>query len=446
MENEWHLNEQDAKMSLNFKDVLFLRNALSGFFIHGRDHALSHAHVFCPYFAWTVYKKTFGDIAVYEPMTMSPSQASVFLQLSTKKTFLKQYKWGINTSTSTLPIAYLLLKRKKQYRAARPIISYSNFVFAKLFKATAIVLDLLIRAVCPKSSGLQLLPQMPSSLIAFLQSTPEDFDPTVHNQDLVGFFISIPVQRILDSVAEMIQLYCEQQKVHLESPRFSVLLQKKEVQLRIWRGKPRQGSRCAYYIFLKDVLPICQLSWECSIFSELGKTLREQRGTTIGNQISPMLAKLTVSLLEQQFFDKYSEQFARMRSQFFCVRYVDNRLLILDSRWAHLSCVQKLCSDMFYGSPVELQIVKSEDAEQEFLGFDARMSQARIAILIRQELWKIRHSRSAGHTSQKLAAYRSKRYNIARHIWPPEYRAQQIQQLQDLFRAAGYSISDLPRA
>ena len=351
-------------MSLKFKDVLSLRNVLSGFFIHGRDHALSHTQVFCPYFAWTIYKKIFGDIAVYEPMTMSPSQASVYLQLSTKKAFLRQYKWGINTSTSTLPLAYLLFKRKKQYRAARPIISYSNFVFAKLFKATAIALDLLIRAVCPRSFGLQTLPQMMSSLTTFLHSNPEDFDPAVFNEDLVGFFTSIPVQRILDSAAEMIRLYCEQQNVHLESTRFSVLLQEKDAQPRIWRGKPRQGSRRAYSIFLKDVLPICQLNCECSVFTVLGKTFRQQRGATIGNQISPMLANLTVSLLEQQFFGKHSEQSARIESEFFCVRYVDNRLLIVDTRWTHLSCIQKLCSDLFYGSPIELEAVTSEDAEQ----------------------------------------------------------------------------------
>ena len=50
---EWEAHEAAAHLALKFKDVLFLRNILQDFFIHGRDHALSHAHVFCPYFAWT---------------------------------------------------------------------------------------------------------------------------------------------------------------------------------------------------------------------------------------------------------------------------------------------------------------------------------------------------------------------------------------------------------
>ena len=213
IDSEWELHEPSAKYALKFRGVLFLRNVLLDVFIHGRDHALSHAHVFCPYFAWTVHKQTFGDAAVYESLTMNPTQASVFLSLSAKKQFLKRYKWAINTTTSSLPLAYLLFKRKKQYRAARPIISYSRFIDAKLFRATAIVLDLLIRAVCPKSLGLQTLPQMRQSLRSFLQDLPEDFDPATHNQDLVECLTNIPVSRILASVQEVILQYCEQQGV-----------------------------------------------------------------------------------------------------------------------------------------------------------------------------------------------------------------------------------------
>ena len=35
---------------------------------------------------------TFGNTAVYESLTMDPTQATVFLSLSTKKQFLTRYK------------------------------------------------------------------------------------------------------------------------------------------------------------------------------------------------------------------------------------------------------------------------------------------------------------------------------------------------------------------
>ena len=146
---QWPLHVQESFSALKYKDVLFLRNILDGFFAHGRDHAITHTHIFCPYFAWTVYKTTFGDRQVYEMLGLNASQAGVFLEESCKAPFLKKYSWGVNLRTSSMPIAYLLLKRKKQYRVARPIISYSFFVYARSFRATSIVLDLLIRDVCP---------------------------------------------------------------------------------------------------------------------------------------------------------------------------------------------------------------------------------------------------------------------------------------------------------
>ena len=88
------------------------------------------------------------------------------------------------------------------YRAACPIISYSFFIYARLSRATSIVLDLLIRDVCPQSFGLLTLPHMLKQLTTFLQNLPVDFDPELHNQDLIGFFTSMPVNRILSSVSE----------------------------------------------------------------------------------------------------------------------------------------------------------------------------------------------------------------------------------------------------
>ena len=346
---------------------------------------------------------------------MDPTQATVFLNLSTKKQFLKQYKWGINSSTSSLPLAYLLFKRKKQYRAARPIISYSRFIYAKLFRVTAIVLDLLIPAVCPQSFGLQTFPQILQALRSFLHDLPEDFDPATHNQDLVGFFTSIPVSRILSSVQEVIHRYCDQQRVDLKTTQFSVVLHENDVKLRIWGGRPRKGAKRAYSVFLQDVLSICQLSCECNAVTVMGKSFRQQRGATIGNQISPTLANLTVSLVEQKFVEQNSLQLQRTAPHFYCVRYVENRLLIVDQRWMHLSCLKTLCSDLFYGSPVELETVSATDAEQEFLGFDVQVLRASVTVLQRDEPWKVRICNSAGARAQKLAAYFSTCYSILRY-------------------------------
>ncbi|CAE7585152.1 unnamed protein product [Symbiodinium sp. CCMP2592] len=374
---------------------------------------------------------------VYEQLNMYVSQASVFLQESTKRSFLNKYKWGINLRTSSLPIAYLLFKRKKQYRVARPIISYSFFVYARLFRATSIVLDLLIRDVCPLSFGLATLPQMLGQLTAFMQQLPDDFSAEVHNQDLIGFFTSIPVQRILDSVGEVVQRYVRKHRADITQDVFSVRLDLQDSKLRVWKGRPRKGAQKTYLVYLQDIVAICRLSCECSVFTVMGKVFRQQRGATIGNQISPMLANLTVSLLEQRYMEEHQHVFRRV-PHFYCVRYVDNRLLICSADHSHYSVLQHLFSDMFYESPVELEQVISNDADQEFLGFDFISVESRLHLLIRDEPWKIRLPQSAGPLHQKLAAFTSKKLSILRHVWPPEDRVDQLRLLTQLFLKADF--------
>ena len=130
---------------------------------------------------------------------LQPSQAEIFLRSTTSRLFLRRYKWGVNLRTSSL-LAYILLKQKKDFKAARRIISYVHFLYAKLLRATAIALDLILRCVCPRSFGLDTLPSILQKMTVFLQQLPDDADPVVYNQDLVGFFTSIPVFRILNAV------------------------------------------------------------------------------------------------------------------------------------------------------------------------------------------------------------------------------------------------------
>ena len=106
IEQQPPLHVQESFSALKYKDVLYLRKILDGFFVFGRDHAITHTHVFCPLFAWTVYKATFGATQVYEMLGLNASQAGAFLEESCKAPFLKKYSWGVNLRTSSIPIAY----------------------------------------------------------------------------------------------------------------------------------------------------------------------------------------------------------------------------------------------------------------------------------------------------------------------------------------------------
>ena len=174
--------------------------------MHGRDHALSHCHAYCPWRFWKTVRDTFEDPEVYQTCMLERTALLQFLNSLTRQSWLRPYQWGIRRD-APLPTAYILIKQKKQFKAARPIIDYKRFVFAKLFRATAIVLDLLQKECLPQSYGNQTFPQMVQSLIQFLEQYPVGQPLRTYNQDLVGFFTSIPVDRILRSVEWLIEAF-----------------------------------------------------------------------------------------------------------------------------------------------------------------------------------------------------------------------------------------------
>ena len=108
---------------------------------------------------WKILKSTFGDEEVYTRSLLTPNQAQVFLATLTRKPWLKPYQWGVQ-ETAKLPCSYLLLKQKKQFLKARPIISYKSFVFGRLFQAASSALNMMLPVVFPNSYGHQSLPEI----------------------------------------------------------------------------------------------------------------------------------------------------------------------------------------------------------------------------------------------------------------------------------------------
>ena len=185
-----------------------------------------------------------------------------------------------------------------------------------------------MRATCPRSFGLNTLPSILQQLTQFFQLLPDDAHPVVFNQDLVGFFTSIPVFRILNAVRWAVNEYSMLQKSDVDSITFSVNLLEQDTKLRVWRGRARKAAKRTVLIHLSDIVHICELSCGAGVFTVMHKVFRQTRGATIGNQISPMLAGLTVSIEEEIYVSHLQSFFDANKPLFFCTRYVDNRLVI----------------------------------------------------------------------------------------------------------------------
>ena len=111
--SQWNLHSQFAWTTVKKRDLVYLRQ-LQGFVIHGRDHAINEIFIFCPYINWKVVKATFGDQQVYRSITLSPMQTQQYLLQQSRQGWLRFYFWGrTSSSSSSLPIAYILLKKRK---------------------------------------------------------------------------------------------------------------------------------------------------------------------------------------------------------------------------------------------------------------------------------------------------------------------------------------------
>ena len=137
---QWQSHCPESQYLLSMQDAEFIISVVRGSLVQGREYAPDDLHVFC----------------------------------------------GINKN-ATVPISCVLLK-KKQFAVARPIISYSSFIFGRLFRAASTLLNILFPAVYPGSFGLQTLPEIFKELHAFLCNAPIGIHLQQHNQDLVGFF------------------------------------------------------------------------------------------------------------------------------------------------------------------------------------------------------------------------------------------------------------------
>jgi len=432
---QWTQHLTHAQESVTHRDIKYLKSITKSLVVHCRDHAPSAIFVFCPYLYWTVLRRTFGDTTVYTQTTLTPTQATQFLQQLANQPWLRKYKWGCS-STNQCPTAYVLLKQKKQFLAARPIINYRRFLFAKLLKATAIILQQLLQSCMPNTFGLQSLQQIFSNLQQFLTHIPPDAELTVHNQDLAGFFTSIPAQRIMHSVRTLLDFY-KQQHPHVDhNTMFTVNLRQTDNTLRMFRGRPRKAANSHHQIRFGDIYDICQLSLQASIFTHMNHTFQQVRGSAIGNQISPVLANITVSHVEHQW--RTQPQIQLLLQQFsdriYITRYVDNRLVLIDKSQQHHAGIRHFLADTFYEPPVLLE----QEPDLSFLGCTIDPDRQTLSYIQPTNTWQFQPFASAASKQHKLSAAFSRICLAARHSYPRKQAKDDVESLIRRYVSLGY--------
>ena len=84
-------------------------------------------------------------------------------------------------------------------------------------------------------------------------------------------------------------------------------LREKDSKLRVWKGKARAAGTRMYQIWFQDILPIVRIACDSSYFTILGRVFAQQRGAAIGNQISPVLASISIAYLEHTWYSHHEK-------------------------------------------------------------------------------------------------------------------------------------------
>ena len=206
LQKQWSLHEQSVlrERRLDWRRVQNCKKALQDLVVHCEDHHPNHLMTFCPRFYFASVSRTWADPLVFQKLNMDAAAKKTWVFEQIPKQLKSRYPWGVDTSGS-LPVGFVLLKRKKMFRKGRNIVSYLHAPLRRLLAGAAYAMRLML---CTLWRGLDLsIPEIWRQIHRFLQDIPSSVALLRFNDDLVGFFNSVPRQMIVFALQMLVRDY-----------------------------------------------------------------------------------------------------------------------------------------------------------------------------------------------------------------------------------------------
>ena len=203
---------------------------------------------------------------------------------------------------------------------------------------------------------------MDKKTFLLLDKAPEDIKEEVHelflanedkpereliflNHDLVGFFNSIPQADIIQSVRYLI--------VEFTKNNNDIILIDPYRKLNpVHSGTSTHSIKSNMTkLNVQHIVDIIQFSFDACAFTAIGEVFRQTCGTSMGNQISPILSTCAIVVTEITWLRLFGQHVAsaHLADQLWIRRYVDNRAIIVDKDVLHSNPhIWQLASLHFY--------------------------------------------------------------------------------------------------
>ena len=432
-----HTKELQTNPRFSFHNIKHLLQWLPpNVVIHHADHEIHRITLFCPSFYFESACRTWDDPELFSRFPGNEEDAQKLIATALTPSLQNRYRWGINTS-STLPHGFVHLKRKKMFNKGRTLISYFGSRYGKLMQATARTLDTMCVMLWPQEAGQLSVPEIWKHIHQRFFRTDDDIQFAAINDDLVGFFNSVPQSRLLDAIQQLTTEWVNQ---HGETQVSVNMALKGPVVHTSFVGQCKKTSSNIKTVRVQDILTIVQASLSTHVFKAVNQIWVQHRGAGIGSHISPSLSNLAVTLIERSWRNAHLTFVQSSQLQLLFTRYVDNRFILFDHRFRSALPMRVLSDCFFYQAPVELETVE----DGTLLGFTIDVVQRTVRYQV-PPLWKIRDLHSAGSMRLRLSGLKSRATLIRRYTFPKQFVRDDLNQLIQLYVQKGFSKTDCQR-
>ncbi len=420
VETQWpiHLQAIEETDAVEWSTVQHLKQILEPLVAHCEDHAATKLCIFCPKIYHQTLMNTFNNTEVFRTVPTGQAELRLRLPGMVPESIRSRYAWGLDPNTE-LPKCYIFPKAKKNYLKARPVITFDKTYARTISQALSTILTQMCKIAYPENLHKDSTQSTFRKLHDFMKDLPTLTDQwKFHNDDLVGFFTSVPHDRIKAAVNHMISEYLRNHPSPqpLETTKFSVRTLEDSLSndLRTFRGKVRRPGVMLREIWLGDIVALTELMLELSFFTSLGVCYSQIRGACIGAPASPVICNITAAFEEFVWIKAFNLTWASTtRFPAFFSRYVDNRACIIHSSDMTRATTQLISLD-FYRPPVQLEEVEGN----MFLGFAVDLSTRTVSYVPPSEAWQFRSPNSAGTSTLLLGSLCSRLHIIFRGTFP----------------------------
>ena len=400
------------------------------------DHHPHQTFVACPLHYHFLLQRTYFQSEVFEQCTVGPlSLRDRLVQLA--KQDLPTCLQSLINADGTLPYAYILPKPSKAFEKARPIISYMLSWNAKLGQ----LVGTLVYELCRSIFGDMQLDRTVQAIITDIQKIfddiPNHIELDLQQQDLSGFFNSVPHSRMIEAVTYAVNHYIAHKGVAPDS-KLSTSLAMEDRTQRIFRGRYRRAGQKFLAIQLDQIPKITEFLLKHSYFTVGNLVFRQIQGASMGSHFAPALCGLVAAFQEYCFH----KSFNGMRTHHKLLhnsRYVDNRVLLHFPGWRDHYPWNLFTKLDFYEAPILLEEVD----DTEILGCIISTTQRTITVRQPKDLVSLRSGLSEDSDLAVISAFRARALLIIRYTYPVPLIFDQLTDLIAIFNRKSVTTAQL---